>query len=56
MIDVIYLHQSYKRREITECRWIEGTLNPANTITKKAPYAALKRLIDENKVSTESKE
>jgi hypothetical protein len=56
MIDVICLRQSYERREITECRWIEGTLNPADTITKKAPCTALKRLIDENKVSTDSKE
>jgi hypothetical protein len=56
MIDVMCLRQSYERREITECRWIEGTLNPADAMTKKAPCAALKRLIDENKVSTDSKE
>lgn len=56
MIDVMCLRQSYERREITECRWIEGTLNPADAMTKKAPCAALKRLIDENKVSITSKE
>lgn len=56
MIDVMCLRQSYERREIAECRWIEGSLNPADAMTKKAPCAALTRLLDTNSISITPKE
>ena len=56
MIDVMSLRQSYERREIAECRWIEGSSNPVDTMTKKTPCAALKMLIDANRVSITPKE
>jgi hypothetical protein len=56
IIDVMCLRQSYERREITECRWINGSSNPADAMTKKTPCAALKELIDNNRVSIELKE
>ena len=48
MINIIYLRQLYKRREIAKVKWIDGNSNPINTITKSKPSLALKRLIDIN--------
>jgi hypothetical protein len=50
MIDVICLRQAYKRREIAKVKWVKGTSNPADSITKSKPSNALKLLLDTNKV------
>jgi hypothetical protein len=50
-MDLIYLYQAYKRREIIEVKWIRGGNNPANTITKAKPCQALKTLININKLN-----
>ena len=51
MIDIMALRQSYERREITEIRWIDGTDNPADAMTKATPNRALERLIDTNSLT-----
>jgi hypothetical protein len=56
MIDVICLRQAYKRREITQVKWIEGTTNPADSMTKSKPSNALKLLLDTNKVQMKVQE
>jgi hypothetical protein len=48
MIDVICLYQSYKRREITEVKWINSNSNPADLIIKGKASTALKKLINTN--------
>ncbi|RFU31044.1 hypothetical protein B7463_g5287, partial [Scytalidium lignicola] len=53
MIDVMCLRQAYERRQIAEVRWIEGTTNPADSMTKGKPSSALKQLLDTNKVQLE---
>ena len=45
------LHQAYKRREITEVKWINGRDNPVDAMTKAKPCQALKTLIDTNKLN-----
>ncbi|RFU23765.1 hypothetical protein B7463_g12573, partial [Scytalidium lignicola] len=45
MIDVMCLRQAYERRQIAEVRWIEGTTNPADSMTKGKPSSALKQLL-----------
>jgi hypothetical protein len=50
MIDIIGLRQSYEQREIYEIRWIDGTYNPVDSITKDKPSLALRQLIDTNKL------
>jgi hypothetical protein len=56
MIDIMCLRQAYERREITEVRWIKGTSNPADSMTKAKPSTALKRLIDTNTIELEVEE
>ena len=56
MIDVMSLRQSYERREITEMRWIKGDNNPADSMTKNRPFAALRILIDTNRISLATSE
>ena len=34
MINIICLHQLYKRREIAKVKWINGDSNPIDAITK----------------------
>ena len=46
MIDIMGLRQSYERHEIEEIRWIDGTCNPADAMTKDRPCAALKQLVN----------
>jgi hypothetical protein len=48
MIDIMAFRQSYKRREITEVRWIHGDDNPADAMTKATPNKSLQRFIDNN--------
>jgi hypothetical protein len=52
-VDLIYLCQAYKRREIIEVKWIRGGNNPANAMTKAKPCQALKTLINTNKLNLE---
>ena len=48
MVDLIYLRQLYKRREIVEIKWINRGSNSIDTIIKLRPYQALKDLINTN--------
>jgi hypothetical protein len=50
IINVICLCQAYKRREITEVKWIKGESNPADSMTKSKPTNALKCLINTNTI------
>jgi hypothetical protein len=58
MVDVMALRQSYERREITEVKWIDGSNNPADSMTKSGLKAssALKQVIDTNRIKLESSE
>jgi hypothetical protein len=56
MVDLMCLRQSYERRLITEIKWIDGNENPADSMTKSAPCAALRKLIDTNKIELTTKE
>jgi hypothetical protein len=51
IIDLIYLRESYERKEIAEIKWINSNNNPANTITKSKTCFILQDLIDINKIS-----
>jgi hypothetical protein len=51
IVDLIYLRESYKRKEIAEIKWINSNSNPANTITKSKTCFILRDLIDTNKIS-----
>jgi hypothetical protein len=55
MIDIIGLRQSYEQREIYEIRWIDGTCNPADSMTKDKPSLALRQLIDTNELQLTTK-
>jgi hypothetical protein len=48
IIDIMALRQLYKRREITEMRWINGHDNLANAMTKLTPNKALEKFISRN--------
>src|SRR6266436_1109092 len=50
MIDIMALRQSYERRELQEIRWISGSDNPADTMTKSTPNKALAKLLDTNEL------
>ena len=56
MIDIMCLHQLYKRREIAKVKWINGDSNPIDAITKNKPLSALKRLIDTNQIELKTVE
>ena len=57
IINVLYLQQLYKRREITEVKWIAGDTNPADTITKgKGVSGVLKQLLNTNSIKLEAVE
>ena len=53
IVDLMCLRQAYKRREITEVKWINGRDNPADAITKAKLYQALKTLINTNRLNLE---
>jgi hypothetical protein len=53
IIDIMALRQSYKQREITEIRWIDGKDNSADTITKSTPNKALEKLINTNQLGVQ---
>ncbi len=56
MIDVMSLHQSYERREITKVKWIHGYHNPADSMTKAKASLALKNMIETNRINTNTTE
>ena len=56
MIDIMCLCQAYKRREITEVKWIKGESNPADLMTKTKGSTTLKLLIDSNKIRLDVEE
>jgi Reverse transcriptase (RNA-dependent DNA polymerase) len=49
MIDVFALREAYECRQITEIRWIAGSTNPADALTKKRACKALEDLITTGK-------
>ncbi|XMA09892.1 hypothetical protein WAI453_002683 [Rhynchosporium graminicola] len=50
MIDIMALRQSYQRREIMEIRWIDGTNNPADALTKSTPNRSLELFLSTNQL------
>ena len=50
MIDVMCLRQAYEQRLIAEVKWIDGSSNPADAMTKSKANSALRVLIDTNKL------
>ncbi|KAI0996926.1 hypothetical protein K3495_g11257 [Podosphaera aphanis] len=44
------LRQSYERRELYEIRWINGSDNPADAMTKSNPNKALENLVNNNRL------
>jgi hypothetical protein len=55
IIDIMFLRQFYKRRKITEIRWIHNQDNPANAFTKAAANKAMERLVSSNKLNVRMK-
>ncbi|KAI1106029.1 hypothetical protein F4804DRAFT_302673 [Jackrogersella minutella] len=51
MIDLMALRQSYENREIDDIRWIQGSCNPADAMTKATPNEAMRTLIESNEVT-----
>jgi hypothetical protein len=56
MIDVMAVLQSYERRKITEVKWIHGSNNPADSMTKSKPSLALKTVIATNRINLDTTE
>jgi len=56
MVNLIYLRQLYKRRIITEIKWINSDLNPIDIIIKANTYNALRNLINTNTINLNTKE
>lgn len=50
MVDIMSARQSYERRELTEIRWINGSDNPADAMTKTKANNALQQLVTTNKL------
>ena len=50
MVNLMCLRQVYKRRKITEIKWISRGTNLANAMTKSKLYLALRLLVDINKL------
>lgn len=50
MIDIMAIRQSYEGREIQEIRWINGSDNPADAMTKEHPNHALEDLVSTNRL------
>ena len=53
MINIIALHQLYKRREITKIQQIDGKDNPTDAITKSTPNKAFREFINSNQLSVQ---
>jgi len=56
IINIIYLRQLYKRREIAKVKWINRDSNPIDAMTKSKPLSALKRLINTNRIKLKTVE
>jgi len=56
MVNLICLRQLYKRRIITEIKWINGDLNPIDAIIKANAYNVLRNLININTINLNTKE
>jgi hypothetical protein len=56
MIDVMCLREAYEKREVAEVRWIKGSTNPADSMTKAKASGALSQLIDTNKINIQVEE
>jgi hypothetical protein len=54
MINVMCLRQAYKRRLITDVKWIDREANPADAITKGKACLALQQLININQVNLQA--
>jgi hypothetical protein len=54
IINVMCLRQAYKRRLITDVKWIDGEANPADAITKGKACLALQQLINTNQVELQA--
>jgi hypothetical protein len=50
MIDMMCFQQAYKRRQITEVKWIDGEANPADAMIKGKSCTVLSQLIDTNRI------
>ena len=50
MIDLMALRQSYENREIDDIRWIHGTSNPADAMTKASPNETMRTLVEGNQI------
>jgi hypothetical protein len=55
IIDIMFLRQSYKRKKITEIRWIHNQDNPADIFTKAAANKAMKWFVSFNKLNVRMK-
>ena len=51
MIDIMAIRESYERRELSEIRWISGSTNPADSMTKVGSNSSLQGLISTNTLS-----
>jgi hypothetical protein len=54
MIDIMYLCQAYKRREIAEIKWINSNTNSVDIIMKSKACNALTQLININYIQLEA--
>ena len=52
MIGIMALRQSYKRREISEIRWIYGKDNPADAMTRARFKHVLQEFVETNRLRT----
>ena len=50
MVDIMAMRQMYEERELVEVRWIAGSSNPADSMTKAVPNGALTSLVDTNEL------
>ena len=51
IVDIMYLYQSYKYREISQVVWINREYNIADAMTKDKPCTSFKALIDSNRLN-----
>ena len=51
MIDIMALREMYKRRELVDMRWINGSSNLADAIIKALPNKAIQQLINSNQLT-----
>ena len=56
IVNLICLRQLYKRRMITEIKWIDSNLNPIDAIIKVNAYNVLRNLINTNTINLYTKE